>query len=288
MSALPTDAGPEVEADTDIDGGADTAPDADNHAFPALAEDMPPRHGHTIIGLERSWVNGRVTLEWPVHLFAGFGAQPSLELGAFSYSSSHISPHVQSIGRYCSIAEGVTFGHQEHPTHWLSTSSFTYDRCFMGPGPNVPLPNNLYATRSLADTMKPGRIIVGNDVWIGFNAYIRAGTKLGDGCVVAAHAVVTRDVPPFAIVAGNPARIVRYRFDPVICRELAELEWWQYEFTRFAELDVADVPGAIRRLRALVADGLRPFKAELTILTAGEPTPALACERAGAAPIAPA
>jgi acetyltransferase-like isoleucine patch superfamily enzyme len=67
---------------------------------------------------------------------------------------------------------------------------------------------------------------IGNDVWIGADALILSGASIGDGAVVAARAVVTKPVPPYAIVAGNPARVVKYRFDPETISELLRLKWW--------------------------------------------------------------
>ena len=235
----------------------------------------PGGTGATLNGLEHSWVAGEVALEWPAHLYAGFGAKPKLTVGAYSYSNSHISPHVASIGRYCSIAEDVIFGHQEHPTQWLSTSSFTYEPSFMVPAPGGFIPYNAFQVRTLPDEGKRRPIQIGNDVWIGYRAYIRGGVHLGDGCIVGANAVVTHDVPPFAIVVGNPARVIRYRFDRGIVRRIQEVEWWRYDFTRFADVDIRDVSAALRELRRLIDGGLAPMTPPVTVLTATEPTPAL-------------
>lgn len=71
--------------------------------------------------------------------------------------------------------------------------------------------------------------MVGNDVWIGRGAFIKNGLTLGDGCVIGARSVVTKDVPPYAIVAGNPARIIRYRFDEQTISKLLEIKWWEMD-----------------------------------------------------------
>ncbi len=75
-----------------------------------------------------------------------------------------------------------------------------------------------------------------HDVWIGYGVLIRSGVTIGDGAVVGMGAVVTKDVPPYAIVAGNPAKVVRYRFEPEIIEALQELAWWNWEETRIREI----------------------------------------------------
>ena len=74
--------------------------------------------------------------------------------------------------------------------------------------------------------MEQPKTIIGNDVWIGDQCFIKAGVKVGDGAVIGAHAVVTHDVPPYAIVGGVPARVIRYRFDEETINSLLNSEWW--------------------------------------------------------------
>lgn len=120
------------------------------------------------------------------------------------------------IGSYTSLALGATFllgG--EHPLDRVTTFPHRVVMGLADPGTDgFPKPS--------ADT------VVGSDVWIGANALILAGTQIGDGAVVAGGAVVTRDVPPFAIVGGNPARVIRYRFDPEVREELLRIRWWDW------------------------------------------------------------
>jgi len=75
-------------------------------------------------------------------------------------------------------------------------------------------------------------VVIGNDVWIGTEAFILSGVKIGDGAVIAARTVVTKDVPPYAIVAGNPARIVKMRFDDETVARLLAIQWWTWDNTR--------------------------------------------------------
>jgi acetyltransferase-like isoleucine patch superfamily enzyme len=245
----------------------------------AVVEIRPPApQFYRIIGLDQSWVLGTATIEAPAQPFAGFGCLGSLAFGAFSYSSSHITTHVASVGRYCSIADGIQFGHEEHPTKWLATSSFTYDAKFMSLT-DEPLPDTRYTRAPLPEGGRWGRIVIGNDVWIGHRAYIRAGARLGDGCIVGALAVVTKDVPPYAIVAGNPARIVGYRFEPDVIEALLQLRWWRFDFRHLEGVDVTDVGAAIARIAALEAAGMVPYDPIPDVFVADAITPALACQK---------
>lgn len=154
-------------------------------------------------------------------------------MGAFSYTNSTLYPYVERVGRYASIGPGVIFLGSSHPYDRLSTSAFTY-------GANY----NLYKDY-LIDTQQrfrlehrtddPGRCVIEHDVWIGQNVTLSRGVKLGTGCIVGANALVTKDVPPYAIVGGVPAKVIKYRFSPEVIERLLASEWWQYGFHVFGE-----------------------------------------------------
>ncbi len=120
------------------------------------------------------------------------------------------------VGKYCSIASGVvvlTGG--EHRVDWVTTYPF-----------NVLWPR--VAGHIQGHPKTKGNVIIGNDVWIGMDAFILSGVKIGDGAVVGAKSVVAKDVPPYAIVGGNPAKIIRYRFDPETIDRLLSIAWWDW------------------------------------------------------------
>lgn len=106
-----------------------------------------------------------------------------------------------------------------------------------------------------------GHVTVGNDVWIGFDCYIRNGTFIGDGAIIAAKSVVTKDVPPYAIVGGNPAKIIRYRFDQPTIDKLLDLQWWKYNYLDFNGIDVTNPNLAIEQLQSLIPN-LTPYSPE--------------------------
>ena len=135
-------------------------------------------------------------------------------MGAHSYGDAFIpglfAPSV-IVGRYVSIGKGVRVITQNHPIDHLSTHPYFYERA-LG-----------VIDR---DLLVPATTVIGNDVWIGHNALVLPGcNRIGNGAIVGAGAVVTKPVPDYAIVAGNPARIIRYRFSADIIAALLEQQW---------------------------------------------------------------
>jgi acetyltransferase-like isoleucine patch superfamily enzyme len=120
------------------------------------------------------------------------------------------------VGRYSSIGEGVEFlVGGNHRMDWVSTFPF---RVMLG------LPGALKD----GHPWSKGDIVVGSDVWIGRQALVLSGVRIGHGAVVAARATVAEDVPPYAIVAGNPARVVKYRVDSAHVEQLLAISWWDW------------------------------------------------------------
>ena len=145
------------------------------------------------------------------------------EIGEYSYGHPSKSPKVihfgedakLKVGKFCSFAEEVRIlfgGH--HRADWVTTYPFSV--LFDGAEDVEGLPH------------AKGDIIIGNDVWVCTGAMILAGVTIGDGAVIAARSVVTKDVPPYTIVAGNPARPVRKRFPDDIIEKLERIQWWDW------------------------------------------------------------
>jgi acetyltransferase-like isoleucine patch superfamily enzyme len=197
---------------------------------------------------------GRETFFESPCVLSGFDFPVNGLMGAFSYSWSRLVG-VRSVGRYCSISTDVIFGVTEHPTQWLSSSSFTYDHQFFWGGFTHERGSS-FQTVPLPDETKRGSVTIGNDVWIGTRAYVRGGIAIGDGAIIGAYAVVTKDVPPYAVVVGNPAKIVKMRFSNKIIDDLQKSKWWDYAYTDFAGLDFRNVPNFLELLREKVESGL--------------------------------
>ncbi|MFC5775031.1 CatB-related O-acetyltransferase [Ectobacillus antri] len=137
-------------------------------------------------------------------------------IGNYTYLANNVSLINASIGKFCSIGPYVKIGLGKHPTDRFSTSPIFYS------------PSNSFNVSIVKDTtfVEFEKIIIGNDVWIGANAIILDGVNIGNGAIVAAGAVVTKDVPDFAIVAGVPARIIRFRFDEETREFVGKSRWW--------------------------------------------------------------
>lgn len=154
----------------------------------------------------------------------------SIHLGAFSYQVSGYC-FAARIGRYCSFGENVQIGRQDHPLTWASTSPafYLHDRLFdLGYGFEGAKDYHSYRFPNEGPPTKVKFTTIGNDVWIGHGAMIKAGVTIGDGAIVAAHSVVARDVPPYAVVAGNPAVIKKLRLPPNLISPMLRCAWWQY------------------------------------------------------------
>ena len=137
-------------------------------------------------------------------------------LGDYSYVGKHSSLVYAEVGKFCSIASGTLIGMGTHTLNQLSTSSvFTESKNGTG---------QKWVARTKVEPFR--KVKVGNDVWIGTRAMVMGGVTIGDGVVVGAGAVVTKDIPPYAIVGGVPARIIRYRLPERIVDEVLKHEWW--------------------------------------------------------------
>lgn len=151
----------------------------------------------------------------------------SSNLGAYSYVQTNSTICNTEVGKFCSIARDVNIGLANHPMHMVSTSPVFYDN-------SQPLPEFLTNQCNFTGTLP--RTMIGADVWIGQGAMIKAGVKIGVGAVIGAGAVVTKDVAPYIIAAGNPCKQIRSRFsEDIICRLIAS-EWWMLSDAKLREL----------------------------------------------------
>ncbi len=164
---------------------------------------------------------------------------PNIIVGKYSYYSGYYHGHSFDdcarylmpdrddvdkliVGSYCSIGTGVSFimaGNQGHRHDWISSFPFA----FMNEVPEFADAENGYSGA--------GDTVVGNDVWIGAEAMIMAGVKIGDGAVIGSRALVTKDVAPYAVVGGNPAKEIKKRFSEKEIAMLLEMQWWNWDLS---------------------------------------------------------
>lgn len=192
---------------------------------------------------------GNIEIEHPVSFaknveynFGRIGHYSSINKGTVLFG-------LVNIGRFTAIGRNCQIACSDHPLHYLSIGFFQIaGRNAFPDDPALKLvqkvPNSLPPWRKRGTENE-----IGNDVWIGANAITLQGVTIGDGAVVAAGAVVVKDVPPYAVVGGNPARILKYRFDDDVIADLLALKWWNRPIAELATLPFDDVRKCIAILR---------------------------------------
>lgn len=161
-----------------------------------------------------------------------------------------------SVGRYCSIARGSHVVNGHHPLHSVTTNPYHYAEYYRD-----NLPENLRYTGGVETFERSyGRGKIGNDVWIGAYCVIRSGITIGDGAVIPTGSVITKDVAPYSIVGGNPAKLIRLRFDQEIVDRFMNLQWWNYSPESFRDINMFNVVGFLDEMECRKEAGdLIPF-----------------------------
>ncbi|MGB7206836.1 MAG: DapH/DapD/GlmU-related protein, partial [Anderseniella sp.] len=149
-------------------------------------------------------------------------------LGDYTYVERHSELIYTQTGKFCAIAANVRLNALNHPMNRVSQHKFTYR------------PNEYFHGKKLdqgfrSERKEQGKVSLGHDVWVGHGAIVLPGITIGTGAVIGAGAVVTRDVEPYAIVVGNPAKFLRWRFEPDTIARLLSLQWWNWSHDRLAD-----------------------------------------------------
>jgi acetyltransferase-like isoleucine patch superfamily enzyme len=234
--------------------GTDGAPEDAPGAAPLASLADAARHGALFQGGCELRAGQKVAFEAPVRL-RDVRIVQGLRIGAYSFlRSAHVSGDPR-IGRYCSIGAEFSIGEPDHPTSWLSTSSVQYEPSkFAFHPPMAGFATTPRTPRNAPPLDRPA--IVGHDVWIGSGVTVLRGVRIGDGAVVAAGAVVVRDVAPYTVVGGVPARPIRNRFaSPALTAALMRSRWWEFLAPALSGLAFDDPAAALAELRRREAAG---------------------------------
>lgn len=227
------------------------------------------RRGGWIAEIEAYSFRRRIVVEGPSAFYGGvYRPNPwtveggLCSIGAASYSHSPV-PEGMVIGRYCSIAKGLKFLDFAHPVDWVSSSVAFFSpigvemtSCLSGLIDREAVQTNPdFVRRSFDPRHGLPYPTIGHDVWIGENVSLALGITIGTGSVVASGSVVTRDVPPYSVVAGVPAQVRRLRFSPEVVERMTAAAWWQWSFADLQSLDVSRPEAFLDALEARVAAG---------------------------------
>lgn len=211
-----------------------------------------------------------ILIETPVQLRGG--KHDIKKIGAFTYLGGEQSVFrcISEIGRFCAIASNITIGQVQHPTHFLSAhplfeGEFTKEwassqHLLDYQKDNAELIESTRKNWNGYANKRFGRVKIGNDVWIGEGVSIMRGVTIGDGSVIAARSVVTKDIPPYSVVGGAPAKVIKMRFSDRTCEALQQLRWWEYGLPALNQVDMSDPESAVDRIRQNIASCIKPFQ----------------------------
>jgi virginiamycin A acetyltransferase len=233
-----------------------------------LCQNTPPPSDH--YGWLRAgadvMVNHSFEVEGPCILYfgpyhpsiGGAGSSGLCAMGMHSYSYSALHERV-TVGRYCSISTGLRILDSTHPVDWVTSSIIVFrphNNIVQGYVDDGALDKFAFT----ATGTKPYPVIE-HDVWIGRDVTLSMGVTLGTGCIVAASSVVTKNVPPYAIVGGNPAQIIGWRHEPALIQELLASQWWLYSARDLTRLPMDKPVAFLETLaRKVEAGDLSPHK----------------------------
>lgn len=143
-------------------------------------------------------------------------------IGDYTYLMQNCQVQYSDIGKYCSIASYVRIHPVNHPMWRPTTHHMTYRRKSYGLGDTDD--------ENFFDWRRGNKVEIGHDVWLGHNVTVRAGVKIGHGAVVGSCSVVTKDIPPYAIAVGVPAKVIKYRFPDDEIEKLLDIKWWDWPY----------------------------------------------------------
>jgi virginiamycin A acetyltransferase len=192
---------------------------------------------------ESARLSPKARIEDPIHMAPQSEVHSSTAVGRFCVLNfrSVIYQGVE-MGRYCSVGRGCEIGVAHHPLNYLSIHGFQWANKF----PNYPGYTDVKKVKHKSHV----KTVIGHDVWIGAQAIITGGVTIGTGAVIAANATVTKDVEPYAIVGGTPAKIIKFRFDDLTIKRLLATTWWELPLEEISQLPFDSIDDCLKILEA--------------------------------------
>lgn len=207
-----------------------------------------PAYLHGIMRLNPGARIIKSTIRGPLFLNKNSQVGPDVDFGKYSGMNESCFIARATMGAFCAIGARTAINPFNHPSDWLSINEFQYH-------PNsfdwVDEYNEFVRLERTPDMFK--HVTIGNDVWTGHNVNVMAGVSVGDGAIIGAGSVVTKDVPPYAMVAGVPATIKRFRFPERTIERLLRLKWWDLELSQLSGLPFRDVDRCLDMIEAIKA-----------------------------------
>jgi acetyltransferase-like isoleucine patch superfamily enzyme len=203
---------------------------------------------HGIIRLNAGARIVKSTIRGPLFLNKNSQVGPDVVVGKYFGMNESCFIARATVGAFGAIGARTAINPFNHPTSWLSTNEFQYHpKSFDW----VNEYNEFVRLERTPDMFR--RVSIGNDVWTGHNVNVMAGVNVGDGAVIAAGAVVTKDVPPYAIVGGIPATVLRFRFPEKTIERLLRVKWWELELAQLSGLPFRDIERCLDLIEAIKA-----------------------------------
>ncbi|HEX4411549.1 MAG TPA: CatB-related O-acetyltransferase [Xanthobacteraceae bacterium] len=216
------------------------------HVDSYINDTAQPVYLHDVARLNPGAKIFKSTFNGPLFLNREAQLGPDSTIGKYSGLGENVFFARGIMGAYCAVGPRTSINPFNHPTDWLSNCEFQYRDDTYGWVEEYKSLSRLSRTPDMFKT-----VTIGNDVWIGNNANVLGGVTIGDGAVIAASSVVTKDVPPYAMVAGVPATIKRFRFSEDIIARLLRAKWWDLELSDLSGLPFRDIERCLSKIEGI-------------------------------------